>query len=70
MRYLIVIEKTKTGFSAYSADVPGCVATGRTQASVRRSMRKALEFHLEGLRLDGRRAPRASTTSAVVEIPA
>jgi predicted RNase H-like HicB family nuclease len=30
MKYLIVIEKTETGFSAYSPDLPGCVSTGTT----------------------------------------
>ena len=27
-RYLIVMEATSTGYSAYSPDLPGCVATG------------------------------------------
>ena len=30
MRFLIVIEKAERGFSAYSPDLPGCVATGAT----------------------------------------
>ena len=69
MRYLIVIEKTKTGFSAYSPDVPGCVATGRTQSSVQKAMREALEFHLEGLLACGRRLPRATAPYAYVKVP-
>src|SRR5436190_8904869 len=51
MRYLVVIERTKTGFSAYSPDLEGCVAAARTRPSVLRAMQKAVEFHLEGLRL-------------------
>ena len=31
MKYLIVIEKTNTGFSAYTSDIDGCVATGKTK---------------------------------------
>jgi tRNA(fMet)-specific endonuclease VapC len=27
MQYLIVIEKTDTGYSAYSPDLPGCIST-------------------------------------------
>src|SRR5437762_9124031 len=57
MKYLVVIEKTKTGFSAYSPDLQGCVAAARTRPSVLRAMRKAVEFHLEGLRLQGMRRP-------------
>ena len=30
-RYLIVPEETPTGFSAYSPDIPGCIATGRNR---------------------------------------
>jgi predicted RNase H-like HicB family nuclease len=31
-RYPVVIERTSTGFSAYSPDVPGCAAVGRNPA--------------------------------------
>jgi predicted RNase H-like HicB family nuclease len=27
-KYLVVIEKTETGYSAYSPDLEGCAATG------------------------------------------
>ena len=30
-RFLVVFEKTDTGFSAYLPDLPGCVATGSTK---------------------------------------
>jgi predicted RNase H-like HicB family nuclease len=70
LRYLIVIEKTKTGFSAYSPDLPGCVAAARTRPAVERAMRKAIGFHLEGLREAGSRLPIPKTCSAYVEIPA
>ena len=35
MKYLTVIEETKTGFSAYSPDVDGCIATGSTKHEAR-----------------------------------
>ncbi len=69
MRYLIVIEKTRTGFSAYSPDLDGCVAAARTRPSILRAMQKAVEFHLEGLREQGRRRPLPSTDTAWVEVP-
>lgn len=50
MQYLIVIEKTETGYSAYSPDLDGCVATGPTKHEVEQNMREAIEFHVEGLR--------------------
>ena len=36
-RYPVVIEQTATGYSAYSPDVPGCVAVGDTEDQTRRS---------------------------------
>ncbi|OGU36816.1 MAG: hypothetical protein A2068_08235 [Ignavibacteria bacterium GWB2_35_6b] len=55
--YLIVIEKTKTGFSAFSPDFPGCIATGKTKKDVERKINDALEFHIEGLKLEGESIP-------------
>ena len=46
----IIIEPTGTGYSAYSPDLLGCVATGATREEVEHNMREAIEFHLEGLR--------------------
>ena len=70
MKFLIVIEKSKTGFSAYSPDLPGCVATGDTRKQVERTMREAIEFHLEGLRADHLKVPQPQSYSAYVEVPA
>jgi predicted RNase H-like HicB family nuclease len=69
-RYLIVIEQTPTGFSAYSPDVTGCVSTGRTREEVESSMREAIAFHLEGLREDGAPIPKPSASAAYVDIAA
>lgn len=68
MKYLIVIEPTQTGFSAYSPDLPGCVATGKTEEEVEREMREAMAFHVEGLRLEGYPIPEPTTRSAYVEV--
>jgi predicted RNase H-like HicB family nuclease len=70
MRYLIVIEASKTGFSAYSPDLPGCVAAGRTRQYVEEQMREAIEFHIEGLRDEGQDVPPGTSYSAYIEIPA
>ncbi|MBV9865420.1 MAG: type II toxin-antitoxin system HicB family antitoxin [Abitibacteriaceae bacterium] len=70
MKYLIVIEPTNTGYSAYSPDLPGCVSTGRTRDEVERNMHEAIEFHVEGLQAAGYEVPAPSTSSAYVEIAA
>jgi predicted RNase H-like HicB family nuclease len=70
MKYLIVIEPTATGYSAYSPDLPGCVSTGATRGEVERNMSEAIEFHLEGLRDGGHEIPKPGTSSAYVEVEA
>jgi len=70
MRYLIVIEKTRTGYSAYSPDLPSCVATARTRPNVEKTMREAIEFHLDGLREEGYKVPAPRAYSTYVDIPA
>lgn len=69
-RYLIIIESTATGFSAYSPDLPGCAATGETQSDVEHAMREAIALHLEGLREAGLPIPDGSTSAAYVEVAA
>lgn len=67
-RYLIIIEETSTGYSAYSPDLPGCVATGSTRAEMQGEMQDAIEFHIEGLRADGLPIPEASSSAEYVEV--
>ena len=70
MKYLIVIEKTDTGYSAYSPDLEGCVATGASREKVEQTMREAIEFHLEGLKGEGYPVPTPQSYSTYIEIPA
>lgn len=69
-KYLIIVEKTETGYSAYSPDVPGCGSTGKTREEVERNIQEAIEFHLEGLRLEGYEVPEPSSYSSYVEVAA
>jgi predicted RNase H-like HicB family nuclease len=68
-KYLIVIEKTSTGYSAYSPDLPGCVSTGATKEEVEKNMQEAIEFHLEGLKEEGYEIPEPVSYSIYVEVP-
>lgn len=70
MKYLIVIEKTPTGFSAYSPDLPGCIATAASLEEVKREMTDAIAFHLEGLKQEGLDIPQPHSTSSYVEVSA
>jgi len=61
MRYAIVIERTAGNYSAYVPDLPGCVATGATQAEVEALLRDAIELHLAGMREDKQSIPEPSS---------
>jgi len=70
MKYLIVIEKSDAGYSAYSPDLPGCVTTGRTPEETEKNMQEAIEFHIDGLKQEGYEIPKPTTRSSYVEIAA
>ncbi len=53
MKFLVIIEKGANNYSAYSPDVSGCVATGKSIEETLVNMREALEFHFEGMLEDG-----------------
>jgi len=69
-RYSIVIERTSTGYSAYSPDVPGCAAVGDTEEETAANMQEALVFHLEGMREVGERIPEACSSVRYVDVAA
>jgi predicted RNase H-like HicB family nuclease len=66
-KYLIVIEKTASNLSAFSPDLPGCVATGLTQSEVEERMRDAIRMHLDGMREDGLPIPEPSSIAEYIE---
>ena len=67
-RYLILIEGgPPSNYSAWSPDLPGCVATGRTLEDVEREMRSAIAFHLQGLAEDGATIPDPSGPGVYLE---
>lgn len=70
MKYLVVLEPTPTGFSAFSPDVPGCIATGATRQEAEHEIAEAIAFHLDGLRAEGLPVPVPHTQSTYVDISA
>jgi predicted RNase H-like HicB family nuclease len=50
MKYLVIYEKTGTGYSAYAPDLPGCITTGSSLEETESLMREAIEFHIESMR--------------------
>ena len=67
-RFLVVIEKTRTGFSAYSPDLPGCIATGATQGAAEKNMHEAIALHVKGLKEDHQPIPESSSFAEYIAI--
>ena len=59
-QYVVLFEKSSTGYGAYAPDLPGCVATGRTLDETRQRMAQAIEMHLATMREDGDSIPEPS----------
>lgn len=70
MRYLMIIEHGKRNLSAYLPDLPGCVATGKNLAELKKNMCAATEMHLRGLREDDLPIPEPTTQAEFVEVAA
>lgn len=68
MKYLVVIEKAEGNYSAYSPDIPGCAATGRTPQEARERMEEAIAMHLQGLREDGLPLPEPVAMAEYVSV--
>ena len=56
-KYLIIIEPTKTGYSAYSPDLPGCITVGDTVEDTVIHMQEAIELYVEQLIEIGQQIP-------------
>jgi predicted RNase H-like HicB family nuclease len=65
-RFLVVVEQAGHNFSAYSPDLPGCVATGATREEAEKNMREAIQLHIEGLKEDGLPIPSSTSTAEYV----
>jgi predicted RNase H-like HicB family nuclease len=67
-KYLIIIEKANGNYSAYSPDLPGCVATGKTVEETKKNMQEAMKFHIEGLTTEGLPIPESEAISDYITI--
>jgi len=68
-RFLVVIEKANGNYSAYSPDLPGCVATGKTRKDAEQHMYEAIEMHLQGLVEDGLPIPTSQAFAEYIAVP-
>ncbi|HVS30743.1 MAG TPA: type II toxin-antitoxin system HicB family antitoxin [Thermoanaerobaculia bacterium] len=67
-RFLVVLEDAGANFSAYSPDLPGCVATGATREEAEANMYEAIQLHIEGLREDGQPIPHSTSHAEYIVV--
>ena len=67
-KYLVVFEKANRNYSAFSPDLPGCIATGKTRSEVEKNIKEAIAFHVEGLKEDNLPIPEPKSFTEYVEV--
>jgi predicted RNase H-like HicB family nuclease len=67
-RFLVVIEKAEGNYSAYSPDLPGCIATGATREEAEKNMHEAIELHVSGLLEDNLPIPESTSFAEYVAV--
>jgi len=67
-KYLVIFEKANDNYSAYSPDIPGCIATGSSRDEAEKNIKEAISFHIEGLMQDGLPLPTATSFTEYIEV--
>ncbi len=67
-KYLVIFEKANGNYSAYSPDMPGCIATGKTRQEAEKNIKAAIAFHIEGLAKDGLPVPEPASFTEYIEV--
>lgn len=68
MKYLVIVEKAGNNYSAYIPDIPGCVATGKTQGKAHKELIKVFKMHLKGMEEDGLSIPKPAAEAEYIDL--
>lgn len=70
MKYTVIVEETKSGFSGYVPDLPVVVAAASSREELMQLMSEAIPMHIELLREDGDDIPPPRTSSMEIDVAA
>ena len=70
MKYVAIVVKAGSSYSAYFPDLPGCIAAGDTFEDTSRLIQEAVVFHLEGMAEDEEVIPEPSSIAIEIEVDA
>jgi predicted RNase H-like HicB family nuclease len=65
---MVIFEKANSNYSAYSPDLPGCIATGSTRKEAEKNIKVAISLHIEGLKEDGLPIPEPLSSTEYIEV--
>lgn len=65
-KYLVVYEKSKTGYSAYVPDLQGCTSAGKTREEIEKNIVEAIKFHIKLMEDEGLRIPLPKSDSQML----
>jgi predicted RNase H-like HicB family nuclease len=68
--FLIIIERGENNLSAYAPDLPGCVATAKTEKELLKLMEEGIELHIADMKKRGYEIPEPSTRAANIVVAA
>lgn len=66
--FAVIYEPGENNWSAYVPDLPGCIASAKDREQIERQIREAIEFHIEGLRLNGEPIPPPTTQVGIISV--
>ena len=61
-------ERAEGNYSAYSPDLPGCIATGKTSQEAIANMREAVQLQVDGLLEDNLPIPEPQATAEYISV--
>jgi predicted RNase H-like HicB family nuclease len=68
IKYLVIYEKSSTGYSAYVPDLPGCITVGDTKEETMKHMQEAIQLHIEAMQEEGLDIPESSSEALTVSV--
>ncbi len=68
MKYVALLAKTGTGYSAHLPDLPGCIAAASTFQETLELIREAANYHVEIMAEHGEAIPDPVYVAAEVEV--
>ncbi|HCC51096.1 MAG TPA: HicB family protein [Porphyromonadaceae bacterium] len=60
-KVVVTVELSENNYSAFLESLPGCASTGKSFDELKKNIKEAVEFHLEGMREDGDDIPKQFT---------